>query len=67
MEEFAESINDFLSFRRYDVLEGKGNISKNEADAKAHLEYTEFNKTQAIISDFDKEVKELLKKGKEKL
>ena len=32
MTEFATSINEFLAFRKYDVLEGKGRISKNGAD-----------------------------------
>jgi hypothetical protein len=65
MEEFNSSINEFLAFRRYDILEGKGKISKENADKKAIEEYIEFNKTQKINSDFDKEVKKMLKKGGE--
>ncbi len=61
MEEFAASVNEFLAFRRYDILKGAGRISKKAADAKAIAEYTEFNKTQRIESDFDKEVKKMLK------
>lgn len=60
MAEFASSINEFLAFRRYDVLKGKGKISKKDADKKATAEYDRFNKTQKITSDFDKEVKRLL-------
>ena len=60
MAEFASSINEFLAFRRYDVLKGKGKISKKDADKKATAEYDQFNKTQKITSDFDKEVKRLL-------
>ena len=60
MEEFAASVNEFLAFRRYEILEGPGSISKKAADAKAIAEYTEFNKTQRIESDFDKEVKKLI-------
>ena len=60
MEEFAESINEFLSFRRYNVLKDKGRISQKAARSKAHEEYDAFNKTQAITSDFDKEVKKML-------
>ncbi len=63
MEQFAQSINEFLSFRRYDILVGKGKVSKKRADAKAVEEYTEFNKRQKIESDFDKVVKQLNKKG----
>lgn len=62
MKEFAKSVNEFLAFRKYDILPdgNKGKISKKQADAKAELEYEEFNKTQQIESDFDKEVKKLL-------
>ena len=59
MEQLAQSINEFLSFNRYNVLEGKGNVSKLKADKKAIKEYDTFNKTQKIISDFDKEIKKL--------
>lgn len=60
MEEFAASINEFLSFRRYDILPDKGRISAKAAKAKAEAEYDIFNKTQLITSDFDREVKRLL-------
>ena len=63
MAEFATSINEFLEFRKYDVLKGKGKISKKDADKKATAEYDEFNKTQKITSDFDREVKQLLQGG----
>ena len=63
MEEFAASINEFLSFRRYDVLKDKGHISSQLAKAKAGEEYDAFNKTQRITSDFDKEIKRLLTSG----
>nr|WP_314236779.1 virulence RhuM family protein [Capnocytophaga sputigena] len=57
MEEFAKSINEFLAFRKYDILEGKGSISKKQAEHKAKAEYDEFNKTQKIFSDFEKSLK----------
>lgn len=63
MAEFATSINEFLAFRKYDVLEGKGKISKKDADKKAAAEYDKFNKTQKITSDFDREVKRLLQES----
>ncbi len=59
MKELAMSVNKFLSFNEYKILEGKGKISKLQADKKALKEYEVFNKTQKIISDFDKEVKKL--------
>lgn len=65
MEEFAASVNEFLAFRRYDILKGKGTVSRKTALEKAEIEYEAFNKTQKITSDFDKEVKKLLQKGGE--
>jgi len=51
-----------LTFRKFKILTNKGKISKDKAEKKAETEYDEFNKTQKIISDFDKEVKILLEK-----
>ena len=59
MEQLAESVNRFLNFNDYKILEGKGTISKLQADKKAIQEYELFNKTQKIISDFDKQIKKL--------
>ncbi len=61
MEQLADSVNKFLTFNEYKILQGKGRISKLQADKKAVKEYEEFNKTQKIISDFDKEIKKLKK------
>jgi hypothetical protein len=63
MEGLATSVNKFLTFNDYKVLEGKGKMKKITADKKAIKEYETFNKTQKIVSDFDKVVKGL-KKGK---
>ena len=60
-EAFTETVNKFLSFNEYKVLDGKGKISKEQADKKALAEYEVFNKTQPIESDFDREVKKFLK------
>lgn len=60
MEQFAESINKFLTFREYKILVGKGRISGRTAKAKAEAEYDIFNKTQRITSDFDREIKKLI-------
>jgi hypothetical protein len=62
MEQLAESVNKFLSFNEYKILYGKGTISKLQADKKAVKEYDDFNRTQKIISDFDKEIKKIGKK-----
>lgn len=60
MEEFAESVDKFLAFNEYKILDGKGRISKADADAKAISEYKEFNKHQKIESDFDREMKRII-------
>ena len=65
MDDFALSINEFLEFRKFKILPDKGSVSKKQAEDKAVIEYEEFNKSQFIESDFDKEVKKLLGKGGE--
>lgn len=62
MKEFAASVDEFLSFRRYDILKDKGSVSRKTALAKASAEYDIFNKTQKINSDFDKTLKLIAKK-----
>lgn len=59
MQSFIASVNEFLAFRKYDILEGKGSVSRKTAESKAFSEYNEFNKTQKINSDFDKFIKEM--------
>lgn len=60
MEQFAASVNEFLTFRKYQILPDKGRISAAQAKSKAESEYDIFNKTQRIDSDFDKEVRGML-------
>ena len=62
MAQFSTSVNEFLTFRRYQILPDKGKISAAQAKKKAEEEYDIFNKTQHIDSDFDKEVRGLLDK-----
>ena len=62
MQEFTQSINEFLAFRKYEILKDKGRITKKLAEQKAKEEYDEFNKTQKITSDFDMAVKRMLEK-----
>ncbi|MEI3415488.1 MAG: virulence RhuM family protein [Christensenellales bacterium] len=66
MEQFASSVNEFLTFRRYDILPDKGRISAAAAKKKAEAEYDAFNKTQRIVSDFDREVQRLIESEKHK-
>ena len=60
MEEFAVSIDRFLEFREYKILEGYGQVSMRDAKKKASEEYEAFNKTQKIESDFDRSVKKFI-------
>ena len=60
MQALAESIDRFLSFNEYQILEGKGTISKKQADEKANQGYEKFNRTQKIVSDFDKQIQKLM-------
>ena len=66
MEQFAASVDEFLHFRKYQILPDKGKVSKTEAEAYAKSEYDIFNRTQPIESDFDQEVKRLAKMQEEK-
>ena len=66
MEAFSESVNNFLAFNEYQVLEGYGHVSSTQARQKAFLEYEKFNKQQRIESDFDREVKKLLQEDEKK-
>jgi hypothetical protein len=59
MNDMITNVDSFLNFNKFGVLKGKGNVSKKEADEKALKEYEEYNKTQPIISDFDKIAKRL--------
>lgn len=66
MESLAESVNKFLSFNEYEILDGKGSVSRKQALNKAGKEYEKFNKKQKIISDFDKHIKSLKPPKKKK-
>lgn len=61
MESLSNSVNKFLEFNEYKILENKGTVSREQAKQKAFDEYEEFNKSQKIESDFDKEMKKVLK------
>jgi len=64
MESLANSVNKFLEFNEYKILEDKGTISRTQAEQKAFSEYEAFNKIQKIESDFDKEMKKVLEENK---
>ncbi len=62
MEQLTKSVNRFLEFNDFKILNGKGKISHKEAEKKAIMEYDEFNKTQKINSDFDIQIEKISKK-----
>jgi len=66
MENLAVSVNKFLEFNEFKILEGKGNISFKDAEKKAFKEYEEYNKHQQIDSDFDKFSRKLLENASNK-
>lgn len=60
MEQFAASVNRFLTFNDYRILPDRGRISAAQAKKKAEQEYELFNPTQRIDSDFDQAVRGML-------
>ena len=62
MEQFAASVNKFLTFNDFEILPNRGTVSAAQAKAKAEAEYDLFNPTQQIDSDFDKEIRGMLDK-----
>jgi hypothetical protein len=66
MQSMAQSVDKFISFNEFRVLEDKGSVSKTAADEKAKAEYQIFNKQQKITSDFDKSIIQDLKQVAQK-
>ncbi|HEP1809457.1 TPA: virulence RhuM family protein [Streptococcus suis] len=62
MQDLADSIDRFLAFQDYELLEGQGQITSQTAKDKARSEYAIFNKTQKINSDFEKLLEDLSSK-----
>ena len=61
MKDFSTSVNEFLEFRKYKILDNKWKISHEIAEEKAIWEYEKFNKIQKIWSDFDKLIQKIRK------
>ena len=55
MKDWKKEVDTVLTIRHYDILEGKGKISKKEADEKAENEYEKYKIIQdkKFVSDFD--------------
>ncbi|MBI4129783.1 virulence RhuM family protein [Candidatus Roizmanbacteria bacterium] len=63
MKDWIEKLNAFLKFSEYEILTNAGKISHEVAETLALGEYEKYKKTQDknYISDFDREVKKLIK------
>ena len=68
MTDWVARLDAFLQFNEYNVLKDAGKISATIAKQLAEKEYNKFRVVQDKIfeSDFDKEVKRITKKGKNK-
>ena len=55
MKDWKNEVDTILKLRHYDIFEGKGKISKKEADKKAEKEYEKYKVIQDknFVSDFD--------------
>ncbi len=62
MDQFAASVDKFLTFNDFKTPPDRGKVSAAEAKAKAETEYDLFNPTQRIDSDFDREIRGMLKR-----
>lgn len=66
MKDWIQKLNAFLKFSEYEILTNAGKISHEVAEELALKEYEKYRVVQDknYISDFDKEVKKLLKKAR---
>jgi hypothetical protein len=68
MAEWTKKLDEFLKLSEKKLLLNAGKISVEKASAKAEMEFVKFKKRQdkKYISDFDREVKKLLKTAKKR-
>lgn len=68
MDDWAGKLDGFLQFNEYKVLQDAGKISASIAKTLPEKEYQKYRIEQdkAFESDFDKEVKRITQKGKDK-
>lgn len=65
MKDWAERLDKFLEFYEYNILEGKGSVSREEVDEFVKFEYEKFKPLQDKLfnsdyNKFDEETRELL-------
>ncbi|PIQ91604.1 MAG: cell filamentation protein Fic [Parcubacteria group bacterium CG11_big_fil_rev_8_21_14_0_20_39_22] len=67
MKDWQKKLDEYLRFASYEVLDNAGNVSHEQAVRKAEKEFEKFSKKtiQNFESDFDREIKKLLKKEKD--
>jgi len=68
MKDWIKKLNAFLKFSEYEILTNAGKISHEVAETLALNEFEKYRKEQDknYISDFDKEVKKIAEKRKDK-
>lgn len=67
IENFANIVNRFLRFNKYQALGNYGKITHKQAKEKTYAEYEKFNKLQKIESDLYKEIKASQKQHKKQI
>ena len=63
MQDWVEKLDAFLEFNEYDILHNPGKVSHEVATRLAQEEYERFRIEQdrSYVSDFEKEVKQIVK------
>ncbi|HDH50792.1 MAG TPA: cell filamentation protein Fic, partial [Nitrospirae bacterium] len=64
MNDWIQKLDDFLRISEKELLTNAGNVSHQKAIEKAKIEYDKYRNAEdkKYISDFDREMKKLLKK-----
>ena len=68
MHDWIQKLDDFLRISEKELLTNTGKVSHKKAVEKAKIEYEKYRKAEdkKHISDFDREMKKLLKDKKSK-
>lgn len=66
MQDWIDKLDEFLTASEKKLLHSAGKVSAKQAENKALVEYEQYRQDQDknYISDFDREVKKILKIGK---
>ena len=69
LKEWSTRLDEFLRFNDRQVLPGKGNISKEEADAKAETEYAAFEarRRQLLEAEGQRQIEGLIEEESKKI